>query len=144
MPFPLTFNLRYEYDSQKDGITIPAVLRLNGKTAFCDVKVDPGAQVCVFQRELGESLDLDVESGHRIRLNSLGGSLIAFGHSVTLSTFDMEFDSIVYFAKDYNLPRNLLGRDGWLQKVRLALVDYDAELYLSPYDADRSTGYKHP
>ncbi len=133
MPFPLIFNLRYEYDSQKDGITIPAVLRLNGKMAFCDAKVDPGAQVCVFQREIGESLDLGVETGHQIKLNSLAGSLIAFGHSVTLSTFDLEFDSVVYFAKDYNLPRNLLGREGWLQKVRMAVVDYDAELYLNSY-----------
>lgn len=64
----------------------------------------------------------------------MGGVLLAFGHSVTLSTFDWEFDSLVYFARDYNLPRNLLGREGWLQKVRLAVVDYDAELYLSPYN----------
>lgn len=140
MPFPLTFNLRYEYDSQKDGITIPAILRSNDKTAFCDAKVDPGAQVCVFQREIGEVLGFDVDSGYRIKLNSLGGTLVAFGHSVTLSTFDMEFDSIVYFAKDYNLPRNLLGREGWLRRVRLAVVDYDTELYLNRYDSPILSG----
>ncbi len=135
MPYPLTFNLRYVYNSLEEGITIPAVLRLNDKTAYCDAKVDSGAQVCVFQREVGEALELDIENGRRIKLRSLGGSLIAFGHTVTLRTFDCEFDSVVYFAQDYGLPRNLLGRDGWLQKVRLAVVDYDAELYLSPYDA---------
>jgi len=134
MPHLLEFNLRYEYDTLEEGITIPAVLRSSGKTAYCDAKVDPGAQVCVFQREVGESLGLDIESGHRIKLSSLGGSLIAFGHSVTLSTFDWEFDSLVYFVQNYNLPRNLLGREGWLQKMRVAVVDYDAELYLSSYD----------
>ena len=135
MPFSLTFSLRYEYNTLEEGITIPAVLRLGDRTAYCDAKVDPGAQVCVFQREVGELLSLDIEGGHRIKLNSLGGSLIAFGHSITLNTLDFEFDSLVYFAKDYYLPRNLLGREGWLQKVRMAVIDYSAELYLSYYDA---------
>jgi len=31
------------------------------------------------------------------------------------------------------LAGNLLGREGWLQKVRLAVVDYDSTLYISPY-----------
>ncbi len=135
MPFSLTFKTRYKYDTLKEGITVPAVLRLRHKTAYCEAKVDPGAEVCLFQREFGELLDIDIESGHRIRLSSLGGSLVAFGHSVTLNTFDLEFDSMVYFAKDYDLPRNILGRNGWLRKLRLAVVDYDAELYLIAYDA---------
>jgi hypothetical protein len=63
-----------------------------------------------------------------------GGSLIAFGHSVTLHTLGLEFDSVVYFAADYGLERNLLGREGWLQKVRLAIIDYDSTIYLSPYN----------
>ena len=139
LPFLLEFDLKYEYDTLEEGITIPAVLRLTGKTAYCDAKVDPGAQVCVFQREVGEAIGIDVESGNRIKLGSLGGPVIAFGHWVTLNTFDWEFDSLVYFARDYNLPRNLLGREGWLQKTRLAVVDYEAELYLSPYGNDAVT-----
>ncbi len=75
MPFSLTFNIRYEYDSLEEGITVPAVLRANHQTAYCDAKVDPGAEVCVFQREIGESLGIDIESGHRIILSSLGGPL---------------------------------------------------------------------
>jgi hypothetical protein len=138
MTFPLTFTLRYRYNSLEPGITVPTVLRLKDRTAYCDASVDTGAQVCVFQREVGESLDLEIEGGHRIVLGSLGGPVVAFGHSVTLSTFELEFDSVVYFAENYNLPRNLLGRDGWLQKVRLGVVDYDAEVYLALYgDATR-------
>jgi hypothetical protein len=67
-------------------------------------------------------------------METLAGSLTAYGHSVTLYTLGLEFDSVVYFAAGPGLPRNLLGREGWLQKVRLAVVDYDAALYLSPYD----------
>jgi Aspartyl protease len=135
MPFPLDFNIRYEYNSLRSGIFIPGALRL-GETAIpCDAEVDTGSQVCVFQRELGVSLGVDVEAGHRIVLSSLGGAVVAFGHFVTLHTLGLEFDSVVYFAEEYNLPRNLLGRDGWLRKLRPAVVDYDAEIYLSLYDA---------
>lgn len=60
--------------------------------------------------------------------------MIAFGHSVTLHTLGLEFDSVVYFAADYGLERNLLGRVGWLQKVRLAIIDYDSTVNLGAYD----------
>ena len=71
--------------------------------------------------------------------NSSGGTIsLTQGNqlsgSVTLSTFDLEFDSVVYSAVDYDLPRNLLGREGWLQKICLTVIDYDAEIYLSPYN----------
>ena len=65
--------------------------------------------------------------------NTLAGSLTAYGHTVSLTTLGLEFDSMVYFAADYGLLRNLLGSEGWLRKVRLAVVDYDAAIYLGPY-----------
>ncbi|MGH9854502.1 MAG: hypothetical protein ACREBD_32055, partial [Blastocatellia bacterium] len=130
MPFSITFDIQQAYSSIEEGITIPTVLILGNITASFQAKIDPGAQVCLFQREIGEELGIDIESGDRIRLGSLtGGSLIAFGHSVTLHTLGLEFDSVVYFAADYGLERNLLGRVGWLQKVRLAIIDYDWTVY---------------
>jgi len=53
---------------------------------------------------------------------------------MVLQTLGLEFQTFVYFAKSYEVRRNILGRQGWLQLVRLGLVDYDSELYLSPYD----------
>lgn len=104
-------------------------------SVISQAKIDPGAQVCLFQREIGEKLGIDIESGYQIRLGTLtGGSLIAYGHSVTLHTLGLEFDSVIYFARDYGLERNLLGREGWLNKVRLGIVDHDLMLYLSRYD----------
>ncbi len=135
MPFTITFDICQQYRSLDEGITIETTLILGKDSALFQAKIDPGAQVCLFQREIGEQLGIDIESGPQIRLGSLtGGSLIAFGHSVTLHTLGLEFDSVVYFAADYGLERNLLGRDGWLQKVRLAIIDYDSTIYLSPYD----------
>ncbi len=133
MAHQLTFITRETYDSLQDGITIEAVLSLGEESFVCKAKVDPGAQVCLFKREIGEALGLDIESGHPRKLATLTGTLLSYGHSVTLHTLGLEFDSVVYFSATLNLRRNLLGREGWLQKVRLAIVDYDSELYLSPY-----------
>lgn len=109
MAHQLVFNLRHEYDSREEGITIEAALSLGNRRAVTHAKVDPGAQVCLFQREIADELEIDVESGHRITLGTLAGSLIAYGHTVKLSTLGLEFDSHVYFAEHYGLPRNLLG-----------------------------------
>lgn len=134
MAYPLIFDIKKVYNSIEEGITIPAILIFGENIVSFQAKVDPGAQVCLFQREIGEQLGIDLENGPRIKLGTLAGSILAFGHSVTLHTLGLEFDSVVYFAADYGLQRNLLGRDGWLQKARLGIVDYESTIYLSDYN----------
>jgi hypothetical protein len=139
MAHTLSFQYQHAYDELRTGIEIPVSLKLGKEVALCQAKIDTGAQVCLFRRELGEELGLEIERGYRIELDSLGGMFTAFGHELTLHTLGMEFESLVFFPANFDLPRNLLGREGWLQKVRLAVVDYDSTLYLSPYrDADSS------
>ncbi|MBI3423083.1 MAG: hypothetical protein HY011_09100 [Acidobacteria bacterium] len=43
----------------------------------------------------------------------------------------MEIVATVYFAASVDIPVNVLGRVGWLDRVRLGLVDYNCHLYLS-------------
>ncbi|MDX2031199.1 MAG: hypothetical protein SF339_11040 [Blastocatellia bacterium] len=136
MSHQLAFAARESYDTRLEGITIEARLGFGATSIICLAKIDTGGQVCLFMREIAEALGVDIETGHRRIFNTLAGSLTAFGHAVTLTTLGLEFDSVVYFAADYGLPRNLLGREGWLQKVRLAVVDYDAALYLGPYQEE--------
>ena len=133
MAYQQTFQFHHTYDTLPSGIQIQAALKLGDEVVFTDAKIDTGAQVCLFRREIGEMLGLAIESGHRLVLAGIAGTLVAYGHQVTLHTLGLEFDSMVYFAEPYGLRRNLLGRAGWLQKVRLAIVDYDSALYLSPY-----------
>jgi hypothetical protein len=131
MHYQLAFNARSEYSLLETGITIEVNLRLGEETVLTQAKVDTGAQVCLFQREIGERLGLEIESGHFLLLDTLAGSLTAYGHEVKLYTLGLEFDSVIYFTANHGMKRNLLGREGWLQKVRLAVIDYDAVIYLS-------------
>jgi hypothetical protein len=59
----------------------------------------------------------------------------AFGHDVFLQTGELAFESRVYFAKYPGLPRNVLGRQGWLRNLRIAVIDYDSVLYLGAYNS---------
>jgi hypothetical protein len=47
----------------------------------------------------------------------------------------LQFESVVYFFADERIDKNLLGRIGWLDRIRLGLIDHDGELYLAPYGA---------
>lgn len=135
MAYQLSFDVRHQYDPLAPGITLDVVLGRGELIAGCKAKVDTGSQYCLFDRELGERLDIEIESGIPKELYTLTGSMTAFGHEVTLQTLGLTFQTFVYFPLHYNLHRNLLGQQGWLQLVRMAIVDYDNELYLSPYDS---------
>ncbi len=134
MSHSFQFEVEHSYYSRQDGIWIPAFLTVDSRTVECEAKVDTGAAFCLFQRELAEQLGLQVETGHLLPLQTLNSNFKAYGHEVQLSTLGLAFHVTVYFAEDYGLPRNLLGRNGWLQQVKLAVVDYEETLYLSAYE----------
>jgi hypothetical protein len=46
----------------------------------------------------------------------------------------IETFSTVYFAAEEGFTRNLLGRQGWLDRVKWGLVDYEGRLFLSKYE----------
>lgn len=65
-------------------------------------------------------------------MENLAGGRTAYGNFVELETLELKVDTLVYFAADYALNRNLLGRQGWLQLIKLGLDDYRSEIYISP------------
>ena len=97
--------------------------------------VDTGAAECIFEREYAEALGLTVRAGMLKRFSTAsGGVLTAFGHTVRLSTLGHSVDALVFFADDVQLHRNVLGRQGWLNRLRIGIVHYDSKLYVSDYD----------
>jgi len=132
MNHQLEFATKHIYDSRQVGITIKATLRRNALFAVCDAKIDTGAELCLFAREFGEELDIEIEAGYRQNLSTLSGDLVAYGHAIEFETLGLRFESTVYFAEDYAVKRNLLGRQGWLQLIKLGLDDYRSEIYISP------------
>jgi hypothetical protein len=134
MTFQLSFSRREKYSSLATGIDLETTLRFGDLFINCEAKVDTGAEVCLFQRAIGEAIEIPIENGVKKRLETLTGVLTAYGHEVVLELLGLQLQTVVYFAESDDVRRNLLGRQGWLQLIRLGIVDYDNELYLSLYD----------
>lgn len=133
MSHSLNFEQLYLYDTDRVGITISIELRLLELAVTFDAHVDTGASFCIFQRQYGEALGIDIESGERVVVGTATGTFIVYGHMVTLSTVGLEFDAMVFFASHEGFSRNVLGRNGWLNKVRFGLIEYEGKLFLSQY-----------
>ena len=97
-------------------------------------KRDTGASHCLFERRHAELLNLEVEAGDPLAFRTATGRVEAFGHLVTIETPGLNFESVVYFLADERINKNLLGRLGWLDRIRLGLIDHDGVLYVASYD----------
>ncbi len=108
----IEFSAIHEYDTLKAGITLPVLLRYNSRTVDFEAKLDTGSSHCVFARGYGENLGLEIEGGFPETFGTVVGNFLAFGHELNLSVLDIEIVSTVYFAKEENYTRNVLGRQG--------------------------------
>ncbi len=136
MAYHLIFNQFSSYDAGQPGITIPVTLSLVGVQVLLNAKIDTGASECIFARQYGENLGLDIESGELIEIGTATGIFQAFRHPVILKILGYEFDVRVCFAANEFFDRNVLGRHGFLDRVRIALIDYEGKLYLSELDEE--------
>jgi hypothetical protein len=133
--YQLSFDHRHSYDRTANGIEVPVSLSVLGQTVDVVTKVDTGATSCIFAREVGDQLGLDIESGRAERfVMPNGGYFTAYGHSIQMHCLGMQMDALVYFATDPAFRRNVLGRRGWLEHVRVAFVDYERLLFWAPYN----------
>lgn len=129
----IIFDKTYFYNTLKIGVTVPLILRLNGIAVEFEAKIDTGAENCIFERRHGETLGLIIESGREQIFSTAIGPFTTFGHELKLSVLGIETVSTVYFAKEESFTRNVLGRQGWLDRVKLGLIDYEGKLFLSEY-----------
>jgi predicted aspartyl protease len=109
-------------------------LRYAGRETEFIASVDTGASFCVFQRLHAETLGIPLESGAPTRISTVAGGFLAFAHRVAVSVLGIDVEATVYFADDSAMPRDVLGQTGWLDRIRLGVVDYNRQVYLSHYD----------
>ena len=134
MPHQLSFKTEHTYPTNDLGVVVPVRLRIGDSFIDFDARVDTGASFCIFNRGYAAALGLDTEKGLSVKIGTATGTFEAYGHTVTLTTLGYDFDVMVYFASDAGFSRNVLGRRGWLDQLRLGLIDYEGKMYLSRYD----------
>ena len=129
----IEYDIVHNYDLKAVGITLDVILSYGGKTSEFVAKIDTGSTFCVFRRSHGELLDLEIENGIPANIGTATGSFRAFGHELTLTVLGIETVSTVYFAESEYFDRNVLGRIGWLDRVKLGLIEREGKLFLSEY-----------
>ena len=130
----IEFSRTHSYLPADEGISLPVFLNSGAERVKLLAHVDTGASYCLFERRQAELLDLDVEAGDPMAFRTATGRVEAFGHLVTIETLGLNFESVVYFFADERINKNLLGRLGWLDRIRLGLIDHDGVLYVASYD----------
>lgn len=129
----ITFEITHEYNTLESGIVVPISLIYGTDSVDFEAKVDKGSEFCIFQRRQGERLGLDIESGTPLQMITAMGGFKTFGHTLVLSVLGIENEAVVYFAAEESFHLNILGRNGWLNRVKLGLIDYEGKLLLSAY-----------
>lgn len=129
----IVFDVLHEYNTLEIGIVVPAILKLGIDSVEVKAKIDTGAAFCVFERVHGLRLGLEIETGIPLRIMTATGTFDAFGHTINLSVLGIETESTVYFAAEESFYLNILGRQGFLDRVKLGLIDYEGKLLLSAY-----------
>lgn len=129
----LEFDKTYLYNIYNVGITVSVQLFDADKDVEFDAKIDTGSTFCVFQRLHGELLGLEIENGTPVEIGTATGSFRAYGHELTPSVLGIETAATVYFAENDYFNRNVLGRIGWLDRVKFGLIEQEGKLFLSGY-----------
>lgn len=132
-PYLLGFDYRHSY-SLEDEITIPISVISGEYYADVSAKLDTGSKYCVLQPSYADLLELDLTAGVPQKLRTVTGTFYAYGHEVIVSVFNLSWQATVYFAEAETFPVNVVGRVGFLDQLRIALIDYDQILYASHYE----------
>lgn len=133
MTYRLEFPSLLTYDPAQTGISLMVGLTLGEMAVEVPVKLDTGATNCIFAREIGERLGLDIETGSPLKFATATGTFLAYGHYLTLTVLDYQFETELFFAAHYSFPRNVLGRKGFLDHFLIAISDYEGKLFIDPF-----------
>ena len=126
----------YDYSADRTaGIKLPIVIRTGEQSKRVLAKVDTGASFCIFAREHGEALGLTIDAVPRTELRLANNApLFVRGHRLVVEVFEYSLETTVYFAEEPDFPRDVVGRSGFLDRLRVAIVDYDSVIHVSHYD----------
>src|SRR4030095_14303677 len=91
-------------------ITVEILLSNGSSTRVAvDAKVDSGSKFCLFQPRYALLLGVDLETGVLERIRTAAGHFNAYGHEVTLTVSNLEWDAVVHFAEPEKFPVNVVG-----------------------------------
>ena len=125
----LDFDADFGYEESGAGILVPIRLIHDGRSVELSARVDTGATDCLFDRFYADILGLP-DAGLERSYRTVTGSFQAFGHEITIETLGLRWSALVFFHAMGNPAHSFIGRQGWLDRVRLGIVHHERRLFL--------------
>lgn len=130
----LTFEKEIKYSEYRKGIGLNIILIADDRNPISAIaKLDTGSEFCLFQRKYAELLELEIEKGIENPMRTINSSFNTYGHEIKLLFSDFEFSTTVYFP-EFEIPRSVLGRTGFLDLLKIGLIEYEQLFYFSLYN----------
>lgn len=113
---------------------IPVVLKNKELEVGYHVLVDSGADLCLFDAEIGEQIGLDIKKGKPLEIFGVGGKASVFYlHKVTIEVGGWPYTIEAGFMEHVGLrtmPYGLVGQKGFFENfiVRFDLLKEEVEL----------------
>lgn len=116
---------------------IPIHLKYGTKGLLYGALVDSGADVCLFDRQIGEALGIDVGKGERYEVLGIGGGSAVYRmHEVTLIVAEQKCKVSVGFDEnesDTESHYGIIGQKGLFDRFRVSFDLLGNEIELRPY-----------
>ena len=101
------------------------ILRAGQRSVDLLASLDTGASSCLFESGYAAELGLDLVGGAHARFRTANSNFDAYGQKIQVEVLGITVSTLVYSFAEPTVRRNVLGRRGWLDRVRVGVVDYD-------------------
>ncbi len=119
---------------EKDGQRFPIVevtLRSSRRNLAIKALVDSGASLSVFNPEIARYLKIPLEKGKKIYLTGIGGRILGYIHTVSLTIGTRTFPCKIVFSPEFTVSFNLLGRDNFFEPFVISFFERGKKLVVS-------------
>lgn len=130
--------MKFSYKKLSSGISrpiIPIELKHRNESIRYEVRVDFGADLCIFDAEIGKALGLDVESGKENTVSGVtAGQAKYYIHNVTLFVGGRMHKIAAGFMPGLNTNgHGILGQKGFFDLYQVKFSYLKGEVELSEY-----------
>ena len=113
---------------------IPIKLKNNKQEINYEVLVDSGADICIFDAEIGKAIGVDIEKGKKREVMGVGGKFsVYYLHSITIEVGGWPYNIEAGFmpgVAGHLMPYGIVGQKGFFDNfvVKFDLLKEEMEL----------------
>jgi hypothetical protein len=124
-----------KYSAQVIRPVIPIQVRYGENTAKYEVLVDSGADMCLFDAEMGELLGIDVEQGRAHTVTGVTANPQKYYmHPVTISVGGWEYKIQAGFMPHFTSEYGIVGQIGFFEQFTVKFTYRKGEVEIKPLE----------